>query len=152
MWKELPSPHEVTCTYFLIAAKIIKNVDILEPQNRTLHHGLHGLKPTSLCRGYPSGGGRGGRRWVQKALQLPPTLAGSRALTGTELPPALCVPPTPLPSQLAARDPESPASRARHWYWVLRTFRQDLISDVCSYGHFGLSAMPSRSLLKSAMS
>lgn len=32
MWKELPSPHEVTCTYFLIAAKIIKDVDIPEPQ------------------------------------------------------------------------------------------------------------------------
>lgn len=89
-----------------------------------------------VCK--PCGGGRGGRRWVQKARQLSPTLAGSRALTGTELPPALCIPPTPWPSQLAARDRESRASRARNLYWVLHTFRQDRMSDVCSYGHFSL--------------
>lgn len=52
----------------------------------------------------------------------------------------LCVPSTPLPSQLAAPDPESRASRARHRYWVLDTFREDLINDVCSYGHFDVSS------------
>lgn len=34
--------------------------------------------------------------------KLPLTLAGSRALTGTELPPALCIPPTPSSSPPAA--------------------------------------------------
>lgn len=36
--------------------------------------------------------------------------------------------------------PESPASRTKNGYSVLHSVRQDLTSDVCSYGYFGHGA------------